>query len=132
MDVEKEREAAARFKKNTEDVTKEDLEYAVKKGRKKIEELEDDVPGPLEALWRDIKDMWGLIVDYWNDVYKDVPWKTIAAIVGALVYFISPIDVIPDFIPVVGFLDDAAVIGLALNMVQEDLDAYRRWKKSQG
>jgi len=128
MDKRTEQEAYDQFKKNTEEVTSEDVEYAVKKGRIKIEKLEDNVPGPIESLWQDIKDMWNLLIDYWNKKYIDVPWKTIAAIVGALIYFISPVDVIPDFIPVVGYLDDAAVIGFALKMIEKDLSEYRKWK----
>lgn len=130
MDFEKKQLAYEHFKKSTEDVTTEDVEYAVKKGRRKIEELDDDVPEALGSFWQDIKDMWSMLVDYWNDTYPDVPWKTIASIVGALIYLISPIDVIPDFIPVVGYLDDAAVIGFAMKVIGDDLDAYRKWKKA--
>lgn len=128
MNEDKKQLAYEQFQKNTEEVTSEDLEYAVKKGRKKIEELDGNVPGPLESFWQDIKDMWSLLVDYWNKEYPDVPWKTIAAIVGALIYFISPIDVVPDFIPVVGFMDDAAVIAFAMKMISDDLETYRKWK----
>ena len=58
-------------------------------------------------------------------------WKFIAAIVFALVYLIAPVDVIPDFIPLVGYIDDTAVFGLLLAGFRSDIDAYRRWKESQ-
>ena len=47
---------------------------------------------------------------YFSKQYIDVPWQTIVLAIAALIYFVSPIDLIPDFIPVVGYLDDVAVI----------------------
>ncbi|TOM80426.1 YkvA family protein, partial [Vibrio parahaemolyticus] len=85
-------------------------------------------PGALSKLWNDIKLMVNLITDYVKGDYTEVPWRVIAAITGAIVYFASPIDVIPDFIPVVGYLDDALVIKLALDLASEDLIEYKRWK----
>jgi uncharacterized membrane protein YkvA (DUF1232 family) len=50
-------------------------------------------------------------------VSKDTPLKTRAICVGALLYFINPIDLIPDHIPVVGYLDDFVVLSVAVNAV---------------
>lgn len=63
--------------------------------------------------------------------YKTVPKGTIAAVVFALLYFISPIDLIPDPIPVVGYLDDAAVIAACVKMVGADLQRFRDWEAEQ-
>lgn len=48
----------------------------------------------------------------------DCPMKVKAGIYGALGYFISPLDLIPDAVPGVGFSDDASAIGLALLLAQ--------------
>ena len=61
----------------------------------------------------------------------ETPWTTIAALTGALIYVLSPIDLVFDFLPVVGFLDDAVVIGLAIKLAQPDLKKYRDWKASR-
>ena len=78
------------------------------------------------------KVMWALLQDYWKGDYKNVPWKLIAAIGFAVAYLVSPIDVIPDFIPILGFVDDAAVFSLTLAAFQSEIDTYKEWKAQQG
>ena len=72
-----------------------------------------------------------VVQDYWSGAYREIPWQSIAAIVAALAYVLSPIDLIPDFIPVIGYVDDLAVIALCLKLVGNDLEAYRLWKDKQ-
>lgn len=76
----------------------------------------------------DLSSEIGLVTDYVKGNYKDVPWNVIAAVTGAVIYFVSPVDVIPDVIPVVGYIDDALVVKLALEIARPDLEAYARWK----
>jgi uncharacterized membrane protein YkvA (DUF1232 family) len=57
-----------------------------------------------------------------------LPWKTAAALTAALAYFLAPIDMIPDLIPLSGFLDDAAVLGLVFGTAEADLRHYCRWR----
>ncbi|MBH49366.1 MAG: hypothetical protein CMG69_01245 [Candidatus Marinimicrobia bacterium] len=45
--------------------------------------------------------------------------------VFALLYFITPVDLVPDTLPVVGFLDDAGIVAAAVNMYHEDIPIYR-------
>ena len=86
--------------------------------------------GALSRLITDVKLMIFLVKDYWNDNYREVPWWTIAAVVAALLYVLSPVDLIPDFIPFFGLLDDAAVVSACLFLVEQDLSNYRKWKNS--
>ena len=76
--------------------------------------------------------MASLIKSYVQGEYKDIPIGTIVAIVSALVYFVSPVDLIPDCLPVVGHLDDAAVIAACLKLVDSDLQEYRIWRERNG
>ena len=76
--------------------------------------------------------MISLIKHYVEGKYTTVPYGTILAIMSALIYVLSPVDIIPDFIPFVGHLDDVAVIGLCLSMVKTDVEAYDEWRRSQG
>ena len=59
---------------------------------------------------------------YMND--PEVPWHRKSVAVGALVYFIVPVDAIPDFAPVVGYLDDAGVISATVAYLQTELEPY--------
>ncbi|MDR2864787.1 MAG: DUF1232 domain-containing protein [Spirochaetaceae bacterium] len=89
------------------------------------------VRGPLEKFGKDIKDLFSMVKDYCTGDYREIPWATIASIVGSLVYVLSPIDLIPDVIPILGLLDDAAVISLCLNSLHDDIKKYAEWKKDQ-
>lgn len=87
--------------------------------------------GPLSGRFDDIMTLVRLVRAYFKGQYRDVPWETIAMAIGALIYFISPIDLIPDFIPVVGYVDDAAVIGFVVASVYTDLNNFRDWEANQ-
>ena len=85
----------------------------------------------LSRFFKDVSLLLGLIKDYYLGNYRVVPYTTIAAAVVGLLYVINPIDLIPDFIPVIGYIDDAVVIALCLRMAERDLKKYALWKKSQ-
>ena len=69
-----------------------------------------------------------MISDYYNGVYKDVPWASIAMAVFALLYVLNPVDLIPDYLPVIGFVDDAAVMELAWLAIKHDVKDYAAGK----
>lgn len=95
--------------------------------------IEDKVrsSGKLQRFSGDIKLMFAMIGDYWNGHYRNVPWKSIAAVAGALLYVLNPLDVIPDLILGIGFVDDAGVVALCLKLVESDLIRYAAWKEQQ-
>ncbi|QKE27430.1 DUF1232 domain-containing protein [Arcobacter acticola] len=132
MEINKEQEALAKkkFEDDIKNVDSDDVDYASKKGKTKIDELDKNPPSVLMKVWNDLKLMINLIIDYVKGDYTNVPWNTIAAITGAIIYFVSPIDVIPDFIPVVGYVDDLTVIKFTLDLVSEDLIKYKQWKNN--
>ena len=76
--------------------------------------------------------MISLVKNYVQGKYTTVPYGTILAVLSALVYFLSPIDIIPDFIPRAGYLDDMAVLGLCMNMISIDIETYEKWRQAQG
>ncbi|MBR4124787.1 MAG: DUF1232 domain-containing protein [Victivallales bacterium] len=74
----------------------------------------------------------GLLKDYAKGNYREIPWNTIAYLGFGIAYLVSPIDVIPDFIPVAGLADDAALLALIFKGISDDLDDYAAWKARQG
>jgi uncharacterized membrane protein YkvA (DUF1232 family) len=117
-------EINAEFDKARKNISEDDV-HAVLDKRSEIFDL---ARGPLAQVAEDIKLLVSIIEDYVNGSYKELPWMTIAAIVGTLLYVLSPIDLIPDFIPVIGWLDDLAVLGLCLKAIHVDLQKYKDWK----
>jgi len=86
--------------------------------------------GPFGETWAYLQAMIRLIRAYANGSYRDIPWASLVLIVLAVIYFVSPVDLIPDIIPVIGLLDDALVVGLALKQVKADLDDFMEWELS--
>ena len=84
--------------------------------------------GKLQRYVDDAQLLFNLLRDYASGNYREVPFNVVAAIGGALLYVLSPLDLIPDFIPIVGYLDDAAVIAFCLNLIEKDLISYKVWK----
>ncbi|MBE9486980.1 MAG: DUF1232 domain-containing protein [Chloroflexi bacterium] len=82
----------------------------------------------LLKFWYDLKLMAFLLYDFIRRVYPVTPKKALTSMTVALIYFLVPFDVIPDFIPLVGYLDDALLLKFALDFAREDLDAYLIWK----
>jgi uncharacterized membrane protein YkvA (DUF1232 family) len=63
--------------------------------------------------------------------YRRIPWKSAVLLVAGLLYFLAPLDAIPDFIPVLGFLDDAAVIAYVLRAIRADVRAFEEWETEE-
>ena len=73
-----------------------------------------------------------LVHSYLRKEYSKVPLASILSIIAAISYFVLPFDVIPDFLPVVGFLDDIGVVGLTLSRVSKELEEYMSWRLDTG
>ena len=82
--------------------------------------------GTLSKFMKDVKLYFKMLSDVFSRRYTRVPKGTVAAIVGTLLYVLSPVEVIPYVIPVVGYLDDAAVLALCLKFAKHDVDEYKR------
>lgn len=86
--------------------------------------------GPLAKFFDDIKTMCEMVKAWCRKDYRGIPVKTIGMIILTLVYVFSPIDIIPDFIPGIGLMDDAAMVGLCLAAARSDINDFRIWARS--
>jgi len=86
------------------------------------------------GLWRrlleDFKLLGALIKDYWKGEYRDVSLGSIAVFVLAIVYVLSPIDILSDFIPLLGQIDDAFILLFCIYLLEKDLKKYHDWKNN--
>lgn len=97
-------------------------EKAIEEKRSKLN------PVKFFMLFKQVKLAFEMLKDYKQKKYRNVPWKAIAMIVTALVYFLNPIDLIPDFMGVIGFTDDAIVLAFVFKSIRDELIKYCDWR----
>ena len=61
--------------------------------------------------------------------YKNISTKSIIAVVAALIYFVNPLDLIPDFIPIIGQVDDVLILGYLIKTLNKELERFMAWEK---
>jgi uncharacterized membrane protein YkvA (DUF1232 family) len=81
-----------------------------------------ELTGKFQALVR-------LVRAYINKEYRVIPWQSVVLAVAALIYFVNPLDAIPDFIPLIGLLDDTAIFTAVLASINHDLTKFMEWEK---
>jgi len=107
-----------------QEVGEEEIEYVLKKGRSRFEDWKK-APRVMRMVYRQAKLLYLMLRDWWNDEYE-LPWRVVAAITACLLYVLNPFDLIPDFIPVLGAIDDLFVVGLTIALIRADLRRYCR------
>jgi len=126
-------------------ITKAQVEEQTRKFRRKADKYRDDPkkteqllkeaetkarsnPGPITGQLQDLATLLRMVRAYFSREYREMPWETIALAIGAIAYFVSPVDLIPDFLPVAGYVDDAAVVAFVIASASNDLQNFREWE----
>jgi uncharacterized membrane protein YkvA (DUF1232 family) len=86
--------------------------------------------GPLQRFIADGQLLIAMVRDYWGRRYRKVPVGVIGAAAFTLLYVLNPLDLIPDVIPLVGQIDDAAVVAGCLMLIEHDLRNYQAWRSA--
>ena len=87
--------------------------------------------GPFGDAWPYLLAMIRLGRAHQRNEYHDISRPKLLMVIAALIYFVSPFDVIPDWLPVLGHIDDAFVVTLALKSVRTELDAFMAWETAR-
>ena len=90
--------------------------------------LEKRARGPLRQRLAEMLLLRDLVRDYWRGEYRAVPWRAIAGGAFALLYIVNPLDIFPDVVPLVGYIDDAFVLTSVLELVGLDVLRYEKWR----
>ncbi|XXF10452.1 DUF1232 domain-containing protein [Pseudomonas sp. D1-3] len=85
----------------------------------------------LSSLRGDLVLLQELCVAWWRGSYRAINPQALVAIVAGLIYFVSPLDALPDFIPGLGLVDDLAVLAWVMKTWGGELDAFRTWRDAQ-
>lgn len=118
-------EAEAVVRKEAERVDERDLDTVLAHADELERKLQS---GPFRRIYHNAQSMLSLLWDYYKGRYRKVPWWTVAAVTGTLLYLLNPLDLIPDFIPGLGAVDDLAVFWACMRLVEKDLVRYRAWQ----
>jgi uncharacterized membrane protein YkvA (DUF1232 family) len=111
---------------NDPEKSKHLLDEALKKAQSK-----EKSSGPINDFWRDLKTLFRLLKAYSRKEYTRVAWGSIILATVAVIYFVSPIDLMPDWFPVVGFVDDAAVVVFVIAQIKSDLAKFLVWEQEK-
>ena len=104
---------------------------------KKVSELLEEAQRKAEKnrdriseAWEGLQSLSRLIKAWAQGQYTTVPWRTIVLSIAAILYFVNPLDVIPDFLPAVGFLDDAGGLAFVIQSIRRDIDLFLEWERT--
>lgn len=101
------------------------LNRLVQEAAQKTEQVDSGPWGKLrDALYTTFR----LVKAFSRGQYRQVSWHNLVLIVAALVYFVAPVDMIPDFIIGAGLLDDAMLLSWTLKQVAAEIERFTAWE----
>lgn len=87
-------------------------------------------PNVLSAVWTDLQTLLRLLIRWADQSYRQISWTPLLLLVAVLIYFLTPVDLIPDALGPLGFLDDVTVISTVVERLRHELDRFRRWEQT--
>lgn len=96
-----------------------------------IQEKLAGLPASAAKAFSNVPTMAAMVKGYVTQEYTDVSPKVVVALVSAFLYLVKRKDLIPDDIPVVGYVDDIAVLGIALAISEPELNAFKEWNEQK-
>lgn len=132
--MDKNKDRALKIAGSTQRLTRllSQVNHKLTRSKEELNDLSNEyqLAKPFNGIKEAIVDFYSLLIDWKDKRYTDLPISTVVMVVLGLLYFVTPFDAIADFIPFSGFLDDAFVLNIVINRVNNDLDKYRLWRQS--
>lgn len=85
----------------------------------------------LSDIWEKLQLLIDLVKEWSKGNYRHISKKSIIFIIASILYFVSPIDLVPEFLIGMGILDDAVVLGFAVSQITGELEKFKAWKVSR-
>lgn len=109
---------------------KEGIKSTLSSAGKKLKRLAEN-SSELQELKSKLEILMRMVQAHLSGEYRAFPVSSILLIVFALLYFVTPTDLIPDFIPAIGFTDDASVVFLIVKKLNRDIKKFHLWEEEQ-
>jgi uncharacterized membrane protein YkvA (DUF1232 family) len=84
----------------------------------------------LQTIWKDLMSICRMLRAWSKGDYKEVPWRTLVLSLATVIYFLNPFDFSPDFVPGIGYLDDAIVLGFVLGSIKKEIANFLQWENT--
>src|SRR3712207_5304918 len=90
-----------------------------------------DVGTIAHEVWESLQTLSRMIKAAVSGEYTGIPTSTLVGGIAVVLYFLSPVDFVPDFIPVIGLLDDAALLAWFMTSIKSEMDKFEDWEKEK-
>ncbi len=106
----------------------EKLKKLVAEAAQKLQILKSDNP-TTNALKEKVGATQRMVQAYMRGDYRVIPWKSLLLLVAGILYFVMPLDLLPDFIPLAGYLDDLSIMLWIFQAIKTDIEDFEAWEK---
>jgi len=129
MKIEKLQQAFEKVKQRADTIAREEprLERLIREAAEKAQRHRDE----LQKLWSNLQWLLRMLDAYRKGLYREVPWRIILYAAAAVLYFLNPMDLVPDFLIGVGFVDDATVLALVIKAIHDEMARFKQWYACQ-
>ncbi|EMR02101.1 YkvA family protein [Cesiribacter andamanensis] len=120
-------------KEEAEDIAQKpgEIDQLVDKSKRKMTSVKGKQKVNFKDFFFHLTTFQRLLRAYARKEYPSLPWKSLLSIIGAILYFINPLDLIPDFIPAIGLIDDITLLAWVYKSIAGDVARFEVWEQNR-